>query len=131
MKAATLKNAPPVSARALDEWFPELPEALEKAVSDYGLAETSDWQPLDELSSATRFEEIETDGESAIYESGRFVAPASVHVTLVYEPNSDEPTEMADSYPARVYFKIVPKGKNKRPSVAVDRIEVDTASFYE
>jgi hypothetical protein len=131
MKAEALKNGPPVVVSSLDAWFPELPKALQLAVEKYKLPETIDWQPLAELSSATKFEEIEVYGDSAVLDAGRFIAPASVHVSLAYDPNSKQAIHFADSYPARVYFVINANKKGKNPTIAVDHIEVDTASFFE
>ena len=125
-----LINAP-VSARSNPEWFENLPDKLTTAVKDYNLPNTGDWSVLDELSSATQFEDIEVYGDDAVFEDGNFIAPATVYVQLVYAPNSEDPAVINDSYPARVHFQIERVGKNRKRVLKVERIEVDTSSFYE
>lgn len=107
-------------------WFPNLPNLLDKAVEDYDLPNTGDWAPLDELSSATVFEGIDVYGDSAIMEGEKLVAPGNVYVELVYDPNSKEAVTFNDSYPVRVFFRVTDDKE-----IAIERIEVDTSSFYE
>lgn len=110
-------------------WFDELPEVLSQAVEDYHLADTSDWEPMDELSSQTLFEGIEVYGDAAIVEkNSEFVAPGTVYVKLQYDPNSNEPVTFSDSYPARVRFVVTDKSKK---SIEIKGVEVDNSSFYE
>lgn len=118
-------NAPARIATVSEAWFPKLPDELDRAVEAYNLPDTNDWQPLAELSAATEFQGIEVFGEHAVISDESFVAPADVYVTLVYEPNTADRVEFPDSYPARVFFQVAAE------RVIIDRIEVDTRSFYE
>jgi hypothetical protein len=117
--------AVPVEARQTNSWFEDLPRVLEKATIDYGLESSPDFQPLADLSSATRLEGIDVDGESAVVSRDGWAAPATVYVTLVYDPNSDDPVELNDSYPATVHFGV------DNGVIAINRIEPNTRSFYE
>jgi len=117
-------NAPARIATVSEAWFAKLPDELDRAVSTYDLPSKADWQPLADLSAATEFEGIEVFGEHAVISDGSFVAPADVYVTLVYEPNTADRVEFPDSYPARVFFQVATE------RVTIDRIEVDTRSFY-
>jgi hypothetical protein len=120
---------PATIANIHKDWFDDLPERLSEAVDEYNLPETDDWSALAELSSQTLFEGIEVYGGDAVFEKSRFVAPATVYVKLVYDPNSSDPAEIDESYPARVFFSI--KGKKTDKQVEVHRIEVDTSSFFK
>lgn len=111
------------------EWFPELADLLDKAADDYGLPESSDWNELADLSSLTKFEGIDVYGDAAIKEKNQYVAPGSVFVELVYDSNSKDPISFHDSYPIRVFFKLLNKDGQNR--VEIKKIEVDTSSFFE
>lgn len=107
-------------------WFRELPERLAEAAREYRLDETPDWQPLDELSTATRFDGMEAYGDSAVVEKGANIAPGRVHVELVYH-DPDEELTLRDSFPARVFFSVDKENK----TVTITHVEVDTTSFFE
>jgi len=117
--------APIRLTRNSTKWFEGLTDSLSKAVDEYGLPDKPDWQPLADLSGQTMFEGIETYGDSTVIEGDQLVAPATVYVTLTYDPNSNEPSSFGDSYPARVFFSV------DGNEVVVKHIEVDTHSFYE
>ena len=119
-----------IQSRTRGVWFDKLPEQLSSAAEAYDLPSTPDWSPLDELSSHTLFEGIEVYGDSAVIDGEQLVAPGTVYVELLYEPSSPDATSFHDSFPARVFFKVLPSvdsGKN----VEIERIEVDTSSFFE
>ncbi|TIO79340.1 MAG: hypothetical protein E5X74_10080 [Mesorhizobium sp.] len=111
-------------------WFEDLPEKLSKAAEAYDLPETGDWAPLDELSGGTLFEGIEVYGDSAVIDGKDLVAPGTVYVELQYAPGSDDATSFHDSFPARVFFKVV-EPKPGQKDVEIERVEVDTSSFFE
>ncbi len=115
----------PVDARKTDMWFRDLPRLIEKAVADFDFADSGDFAPLAELSASTQFEGLDVDGDSAVVSSEGWTAPGTAYVTLVYDPNSNEPVELNDSYPVTVHFSV------RDQNVVVDRIEADTRSFYE
>ena len=119
---------PATIANVHRDWFDDLPERLSDAADKYNLPETDDWNVLAELSSQTIFEGMEVYGDDAVFENNEFVAPATVYVKLVYDPNSNDPVEINDSYPARVFFSI--KGKKDDKQVEIHRVEVDTSSFF-
>ncbi|MCJ8508924.1 hypothetical protein MUU53_13490 [Rhizobium lemnae] len=121
-----MKAAISIQSAEQDVWFEELPEKLAQAARDYPLAETTDWAPLDELSSGTRFEGMEAYGDSAVVEDGENIAPGRVHAELVYDEPGD-PLTLRDSFPARIFFTV---DKNRK-TVAITRVEIDTASFFE
>src|SRR5258708_6897358 len=77
-----------------------------KAVEDYDLAPSREWQNLDELSSHTELETIEIN-PNGVFEGppGSFQAVGSVYVTLNYGDKRDS-SSMSDSYPVLVTGKI-------------------------
>ncbi len=122
------------------EFIPVVPEAeelldnihdrLSEAASRYELADTSDWDPMAELSSATQLDGLSVDGLSTVkVGDGEFVAPAFVYVTLQYDPNSDDPVVFSDSYPARVFFRIL--GGAGTDEIKIEKIHIDNSSFFE
>lgn len=121
-----MKAAIRIQSAERDVWFDELPERLAQAAREYPLAETPDWIPLDELSSGTRFEGMEAYGDSAVIEDGENIAPGRVHAELVYDEPGDKLT-LRDSFPARIFFTV----NKDQKSVAITRVEIDTASFTE
>jgi hypothetical protein len=108
-------------------------EAREKAIfeaisalSDSDAAVLQAWDQLDILSSATLFEGIEAaPGGILISGNGQFEAAATVYITLQYGGSRDN-VSMSDSYPATVFGNVDDAG-----NVEVERVEVDTESFYE
>jgi hypothetical protein len=116
-----------VAAATHPAWFEGVPDVLSEAVDTYGLADTSDWEPMAEISRQTIFDGIEVFGDEAIFNGDVFAAPATVYVTLVYDPGSNDPVESSDRYPASVYFSI----DRKRKAVEILRIEIDNSSFFE
>lgn len=96
------------------------------ALSENDTAVLQAWDQLDILSSATLFEGIEAaPGGTLIADDGQFEAAATIYITLQYGGSRDN-VSMSDSYPATVFGHIDAQG-----TVEVDRIEVDTESFYE
>jgi hypothetical protein len=106
-------------------WRPSLPQSLKQAVEDYHVEDTSDFSPLVGLSTATLLDGIEPHGEAAVVQDGQWIAPADVYVTLVYDPNGKDRTELHDSYPARIFFNVEENG-----TVKVSKIDVDVSPFY-
>lgn len=83
------------------------------------------WDELDILSSATLFEGIEAAPGGVVFSVlGRFEAAATIYVTLQYGGSRDS-VSMSDAYPAEVFGSIDEQGE-----VQIDRIDVDTQSFY-
>lgn len=124
----TKQLGPTVRASTRHEWDQRISEKLQAAVEGYDLASTHDWQPLEDLSTNTQLDEIYVLPESAIYRSGKFFSPATVGVTLNYGGKRDS-TSMSDSYPAEVEFTIDGSGNDAK--ITIERIIVDTRSFYE
>ncbi|MBZ9711163.1 hypothetical protein LB543_31185 [Mesorhizobium sp. ESP7-2] len=119
-----------IQSRGRGIWFDDLPEKLSKAADNYSLPETTDWSPLEELSGGTIFEGIEVYGDSAVIDGKKLVAPGTVYVELQYAPGSEDSTSFHDSFPARVFFKVVEPVPGKK-DIEIERIEVDTSSFFE
>jgi hypothetical protein len=90
------------------------------------VTESEGWDRLDELSSRTELESVEANPDG-IFESPdmTFQAIGNVYVTLNYGGKRDS-TSMADSYPFHVFGRFDADG-----NASVERIEVDTSSFYE
>jgi hypothetical protein len=107
-----------------ETWFDELPDELNHALDDYDFASTAEFQSLAELSSATELVGVYADAESTVIQDDWLIAPGTVEVKLVYEPNSKDRTEIPDSYPARIFFTL------DNHKVVIDRIEPDVSSFY-
>jgi hypothetical protein len=105
-------------------WSDDLPDELNYALDDFDFASTPEFQPLAELSAATELVGIYADAESTVIQEDCLIAPGTVEVKLVYEPNSKEPVEIPDSYPARIFFTLE-DGK-----VLIDHVEPDVSSFY-
>jgi hypothetical protein len=115
-----------IQSKSANVWFNGLPEKLADAARNYQLAETPDWQSLDELSERTRFEGMEAYGESAVVENGKNIAPGRVHVELVYN-EAEETLTFRDSFPARVIFDV----NRVDETVEITGVEADTSSFFE
>jgi Predicted pPIWI-associating nuclease len=114
----------PIEAIKSDEWFAELPARLDEAVEAYEFENSPDFQPLLDLSHATRFDAIDIDIDSVVVRGNEWSVPGTVYVTLVYDPNN-EPVEVDDSYPVTVSFRV-----SDEQEVAVRKIEADVRSFY-
>ena len=69
---------------------------------------------------------MEAYGDSAVIEDGENIAPGRVHAELVYDEPGDKLT-LRDSFPARIFFTV----NKDQKSVAITRVEIDTASFTE
>lgn len=108
-------------------WMPDLEEKLEAAVRNYPLPDTGDWEALDALSQGTSFEGLDVQGKLVVVDSGQLVAPGSVYVRLSYGDKEDT-VAFSDSYPARIFFHIDTNGPER--NVVVDKVDVDTSSFY-
>jgi hypothetical protein len=126
MSAAKIGHSPPVSASSRPEWVPGLPAVLREAVHEYRLAETSEWEKLAGLSDNTILRGVDVSAANSVFDNGSFIAPASVDLTLEYDATNDS---FDDTYPARIYFKIVKHGD--AATVEIERIETDTSSFFE
>lgn len=124
----TKKSGNAVRATSRAEWNSRISDQLQNAVEEYDIASTDDWQPLDEISTRTEIEEIYVMPESTVFRDGKFFAPATVSVTLNYGGKRDS-TSMSDSYPAEVEFTI--EGNDDNAKIKIERIVVDTRSFYE
>jgi hypothetical protein len=102
-------------------------EAVLKAIEEYDIILDSDaLSKLDEISSQTQIESIEPDPDGLFEEpDGHFQAVGSIYVTLNYGGKRDA-ASMSDSYPFHAFGRLAEDG-----SASVERIEVDTSSFYE
>lgn len=120
-------NAPavPIAARRSELWFEDMPRLLEKAVADYDFEASSAFDPLKELSTATRLDGVDVGADSAVVSKDGWTAPGTAYVTLVYDPNGKEPVEIDDAYPIIIHFNV----DNER--VTISKIETDVSSFFE
>lgn len=125
-KATESAPVAPMVASRDSRWHPSVPEKLSDLISTYDLRSTPEWQPMDEISSATEFEGIDVSPEDSVVEGNNFVAPGTVYVRLVYEPNSSDRVEFSDSYPARVIYSI-----DENHDVKLLSVLVDNSSFYQ
>jgi Predicted pPIWI-associating nuclease len=90
------------------------------AVRGIELSQTAAWSDLDMLSSNTHIEAIEVFEDEIRADGARFVGPINVHVTLQYP----EDVTLSETFPGR--FEAT--WKDNQPSI--DKLEVDTSSFY-
>lgn len=89
------------------------------------LIELGAWTSLDTLSTSTIFEAVDADPNSVVLRPDEsFEALASTYVTLTYGSGKEVET-MSDEYLATIV------GRADTDSVEIDRITVDTSSFYE
>ena len=124
-------SGPSVRAAMRPEWDLRIGDALNELLRSGDFSHTDAWHNLQELSSNTQVDAIYAISESAVYQSGRFVAPAIINVTLNYGGVSDH-TSMADSFPAEIKFRISnTKSAQESPAISIEDITVDTRSFYE
>lgn len=109
------------------DWQGKYERALQLAVNEYDLTSSEEWQKLDALSQRTEFDGSDVFPESAIFDGEAFQAPGNVYVTLNYNEEG-EPVTMSEAFPATIYFSL--KGSKGSKTIEIDRIEVNTASFY-
>ena len=114
-------------AQTTDAWSEMIPDRLEQAVRNYDLADTPAFGPLTELSDATEFDGISVDSNVIIVDQGRWSAPATVYVTLVYrdEGDSDDLIRSAAAFPATVSFSV------EADHVEVTNVDIDLSSLFE
>lgn len=115
----------PIDARRAGRWSAALSEALQRAVAGYDFSNSVYFAPLADLSGSTEFDGLDVDTDSIVVAGRAWSAAGTVYVTLVYDPNSNEPVRMTDSYPVVVHFSI------DGDDVTIQKIEVDVQSFYE
>jgi hypothetical protein len=115
----------PVAARQSGQWFSGVATAINEAVAEYDFSSKPDFQPLADLSGATEFDGFDIDADSAVVAGSRWSVPATVYVTLVYDPSSTDPVTLNDAYPCVIHFEV------KGDVVSVTSIEVDVQSFYD
>lgn len=95
------------------------------ALQEHDLSNLGVWQELADLSSRTAFEAIDADPSSVVVDGdGKFEALASVYVTLVYGPTSEEET-LSDEYLATF------QGVATEAGIKIDSASIDVSSFYE
>lgn len=82
------------------------------------------WEELEELSSHTELDDIEIFEEEITIKDDKFSGPINVYVLLNYGDDDDE-SSISSGFPGSVigHFE---GGKPK-----IDRIDVNTSSFYE
>jgi Predicted pPIWI-associating nuclease len=121
---------PSVRASFRPEWRNSLVSELEDAVKRIDIGSTEAGRELDSLSSHTEIDGIYAMPESAVYQGGRFFAPASISVTLNYGGKTDA-ERMTDTFPAEIEFHIEgSKGIAGEGKIVIDGITVDTRSFF-
>ncbi len=90
------------------------------AVRNLEFTETEAWSDLDALSSNTRIEAVEVFEDAIRYVGEKFQGPINVHVSLQYP----EDVTFTETFPGRF------EGKWKEGEPLIDRVAVDTSSFY-
>jgi hypothetical protein len=98
----------------------ESTHAIADAVRDVELSTTEAWDNLDVLSSHTLVEAVEVFEDEIRQTGGRFEGPINVHVVLQYSEN----VTLSETFPGRF------EGEWKKDQPLIDRITVDTSSFY-
>jgi len=112
-------------AKRTPEWFPGLPQALEKALQRYDPKEHGDLKELDAMATQVALGGMSVHPEFSMVSDGCWIAPGSIYVTLVYEPDSKDRTEFTDSFPIRVYYTVA------NQNVQIEKLEVDVSSFQD
>ena len=104
----------------------EVLQSIMMAANKYDLQSSPDWGELDQLSSRTEFEALEANPDG-IFEgpTGSFHAIGDVYVTLRYGDKKDN-SSMSDSYPVQIDGTF----DRTEGTVAIERVSVDTSSFY-
>lgn len=115
----------PTIARTDKRWFDALPERLQEAVGLYDYTSTPQWSELSELSEGTELQNIVAHGQSAVIEDGRWVAPATVYLHLVYEPGTKDQVDFSDAFPAKIEFEVL-----DNEDIVISSIETDVSSFF-
>lgn len=120
----TISEETSQTLRRIDD--PGILRSIMVAVSNYDLASTDSWSVLDELSNHTELKSLEANPDG-IFEGppGGFQAIGNVYVTLNYGGKRDS-ASISDSFPVRMSGKI----DRAKKVVSIDRVEVDTSSFY-
>ena len=114
-----------VDARHSSKWFQEIPAKLELAMQSCDLDSTEAFAQLSELASAIDIDGIEIDYDSIVLDGENFIAPGTIYVKLVYDPNSNDPVEIFDAYPVNVTFS------TEEENVEIVSVEADVSSFYK
>jgi hypothetical protein len=94
------------------------------AADDAVMAEAM--QDIEMLSASTMFEGVDAspDGIFALKDTERFEATATIYVTLQYGEGGDD-VSIGEAYPATI------EGRFENGALVIDRVRVDTSSFYE
>lgn len=118
-------HSPTVAARGTDDWFPALPDKLEKAWATFDFNASEASAELQELASQVEVEGFSIDWDSSVVTEKQWFAPGTVFVTLRYALSSDQSEEMADSYPITICYRV------DDDAVTITGCEADVSSFYE
>jgi hypothetical protein len=118
-------HMPPVEARRTKSWFANLPQILEDAFEQFDFESSDAYRSLCDLATVVTVEGHSIDAESSVIDNRKWIAPGTVYVTLVYDPNSNDPVELSDSYPITVYYSV------KGNSVEINKVTADVSSFFE
>jgi hypothetical protein len=94
--------------------------SIANAVRNVELSTTEAWSNLDVLSADTHIEAVEVFEDEIRQTAGRFQGPINVHVTLQY-PNN---VTLSETFPGRF------EGQWKEDRPSIDKVAVDTSSFY-
>ena len=108
------------------ELTPSLAREIAAAVSSVELTTTSAWQELDALSHHTQVEGVETFEDEIAYDAKhkRFRGHLNVYVTLNYGSGPDK-DHISEGFPGTFEGQI----KDGKPEI--EKVEIDTSSFYE
>lgn len=119
--AATATTLAPVKSSAV---LHQIVQAI-SSIDEDEFTRLSNADSITDLSARTEFDAIEASPDTVFQKpDGGYEASAVVYVTLNYGGKKDG-VSMPDSYPAVVEVKIADG------QVTVERIRVDTSSFYE
>ena len=117
-------HMPPKEARRTTHWFSNLPDKLNAAFENYDIRTSEAYAGLSELATSVIIEGHSIDVESTIIDGKNWIAPGTIYVSLRYDPNSDDPVELSDSYPITVNFSV------SHGDVNIEGVKADVSSFY-
>jgi hypothetical protein len=101
-------------------------QSIVDAVETYGLEQSGEWYKLDELSTHTRIDATEVDPDGVVLHDNQFEGLMTVYVVLEYGGGKEKDgLTTSDSFNGKF------SGHFEDDKPIIDRVEIDTSSFYE
>lgn len=104
----------------------QLRQRISRAVTDAELSALEGWEALEVLSNRTDVDGIEVFEDLIRIDGTNFNGPMNVYVVLNYLKEGGEDFAVSEGFPGKFFGRMTEDG-----SVVIDRISVDTKSFYD